>query len=291
MNKTTLSRKIFIVFNTLILSLLAIVSIYPIIYAFLISISDANQVMAYKGFVWKPLGISFAAYKRIFKNSELITGYMNTIFVVGVGTLLNMLMTSMGAYFLSRKEAVFRKGIMIYIIITMYFSGGMVPTFLLVKGLGLYDSIFALIIPGAVSAYNLIILKNGFESVPDAIVESATIDGAGSWRILFKIVIPMSMASFAVVMLYYGVAHWNSWFNAMIYLKSPEKFPLQLILRELLIVNSSASVLDDAGGTGERVSETIQYAIIIVATIPILCVYPFIQKFFEKGVMLGGVKG
>lgn len=291
MEKDTVSRKIFVVINAVLLALAAILSLYPIIYCFLISISESDKVMGNVGFVWKPLGFSLAAYKTVLTNPNIGTGYLNTIFIVVVGTAVNMLLTSMAAYFLTRKM-VLNKILMPMIVFTMYFNGGLVPSFLLVNNLGLYDKIFAVIIPTAISAYNLIVLKAGFATIPESLIESAELDGAGPWRTLFQIVIPLAKASLAVITLYYAVAHWNDWFNAQIYLQSPKKFPLQLVLRQILLENSANEVADDLNSTrGERIAETVQYAIIMVATIPILCVYPFIQKYFEKGIMLGAVKG
>nr|WP_262432283.1 carbohydrate ABC transporter permease [Qingrenia yutianensis] len=291
LEKDTVSRKIFVVINAVLLALVAILSLYPIIYCFLISISESDKVMGNVGFVWKPLGFSLAAYKTVLTNPNIGTGYLNTIFIVVVGTAVNMLLTSMAAYFLTRKM-VLNKILMPMIVFTMYFNGGLVPSFLLVNNLGLYDKIFAVIIPTAISAYNLIVLKAGFATIPESLIESAELDGAGPWRTLFQIVIPLAKASLAVITLYYAVAHWNDWFNAQIYLQTPKKFPLQLVLRQILLENSGNEVADDLNSTrGERIAETVQYAIIMVATIPILCVYPFIQKYFEKGIMLGAVKG
>jgi len=291
LEKDTVSRKIFVVINAVLLALAAILSLYPIIYCFLISISESDKVMGNVGFVWKPLGFSLAAYKTVLTNPNIGTGYLNTIFIVVVGTAVNMLLTSMAAYFLTRKM-VLNKILMPMIVFTMYFNGGLVPSFLLVNNLGLYDKIFAVIIPTAISAYNLIVLKAGFATIPESLIESAELDGAGPWRTLFQIVIPLAKASLAVITLYYAVAHWNDWFNAQIYLQTPKKFPLQLVLRQILLENSGNEVADDLNSTrGERIAETVQYAIIMVATIPILCVYPFIQKYFEKGIMLGAVKG
>lgn len=277
--------------NGIFLIAFAIASLYPLVYCLMISFSKSNLVMANDSFVWHPLGFSLAAYKEVFSDPSIITGYLNTFFVVIVGTTINLLFTLLAAYFLSKKDVPIARWIMLLIVFTMYFSGGMVPTFLIVKGVGLYNSLWALIIPGAVSAYNLIILRTAFVDLPASIEESAMIDGAGPWVILFKILLPLVKASVAVITLYYAVAHWNNWFGAMIYLKDPEKFPLQLVLRKMLIVNTG-DVLDDTGADGEeRIAETIQHAVIIVATVPILCIYPFIQKYFEKGVMLGAVKG
>ncbi len=289
--KTTLSRKIFTVFNIAFLVLFALIAIYPLFYCCMISFSKSDSVLAHNGFVWKPLGFSLAAYKEVLTDPAIGTGYLNTLFVVIVGTVLNIFLTYTAAYFLSKKDVPIAKPIMLLIVFTMYFSGGMIPTYLVVKGIGLYNSLWSLVIPGAISAYNLIVMRTAFVSVPDSLEESAAIDGAGPWTIAFKILLPLVKATLAVITLYYAVAHWNAWFNAMIYLKDSEKFPLQLVLRKLLILNTGDAIDDTGAGGAERVAETIQHAVIMVATVPILCSYPFIQKYFEKGVMLGAVKG
>ena len=182
---------------------------------------------------------------------------------------------------------------MILIIITMYFNGGLIPNYLNIKQLGLYDSLFSLILPGAISTFNLIIMRTAFFAVPDSLEESARLDGANHFVILFRIILPLTMPTVAVLILYYAVGHWNSWFNAMIYLKTRDKFPLQLILREILIQNDTTAMTAGSGDTGDKlaIAETIRYATIVVATVPILCVYPFLQKYFVKGVMVGAVKG
>ena len=172
----------------------------------------------------------------------------------------------------------------------MYFSGGLIPSFLLVQNLGLLDSRWALVLPGAISTFNMIILRTAMQGVPDSLTESAKLDGASHFRILFQIILPLVKPTLAVLVLFYGVSHWNSWFPAMIYLRSRELFPLQLILREILVMNDVAG-LDFAAGDVEMIAATIRYALIIVATVPILCLYPFLQRYFTKGVMIGAVKG
>lgn len=290
MKKTSTSRKIFVFFNTIVLAFIGVASLYPLIYCLLMSFSESNLVMAHTGLVFKPLGFSWAAYKEVFTDPRILTGYKNTLIIVVVATVLNMIMTSMAAFFLSRKNVVFSKTLMIIIVITMYFHGGMIPTFLLMKNIGLYDSLWALIIPGMISAYNMIILRSAFADVPQSLEESAMMDGAGPWTILWKIILPLSKASLAVICLYYAVTHWNAWFGAQIYLRSPEKYPLQLILRQTLLRTSGESGIDSVGDA-EDISATIQYAIIIIATLPVLCVYPFAQRYFTKGVTVGAVKG
>jgi putative aldouronate transport system permease protein len=174
----------------------------------------------------------------------------------------------------------------------MFFSGGLIPFYFTVKQLGLYNNLWALIFPTAVNTFNLMVMRTGFEAIPDAIEESARLDGAGHIRILFKIALPLAMPTVAVMILYYGVAHWNSWFNAMLFLDAAELWPLQLVLRQILLVNDTQSMITGVdAGSQMAVSETIKYAVIVIATLPILCVYPFLQKYFVKGVMVGAVKG
>lgn len=201
---------------------------------------------------------------------------------------------TVAAYALSRKNIFWSAYIMIFIIITMYFSGGLIPTYLLVsQTLHLGNTYAALILPTAINTYNLIIMRTSFSSIPTSIEESAKLDGAGHWTILFRIVFPLSMPIIAVMILYYAVGHWNSWFPASIYIRERSKFPLQLILREILINNDTASMTMGESGASDQlsISESVKYAVIVFATVPILCVYPFLQKYFVKGVMVGAVKG
>ena len=201
-------------------------------------------------------------------------------------------MTALAAYFFSRKDVMFKKPLMLLILFTMFFSGGMIPSYLNIRSLGLYNSLFALILPGAVSVYNSIICKTAIEAMPDSLMESAYIDGANDLTILFRIVAPLIKPTMAVLLLYYGVGHWNSWFNASIYLQDNSKLPIQNIMRAILIANSN--VLNSAAAENDQVNqfaEAIKYATIILTTVPVLCIYPFVQKYFVKGVMIGAVKG
>ena len=242
--------------------------------------------------LWSPLSPNILAYQLAFKNPMLLRGYANTIFIVVVGVLVNLILTVIGAYFLSRKEVKLQKPIMILIIITMFFSGGMIPFYFSVRDLGLENTHWALIFPAAINTFNLIIMKTAFLGVPESLTESANLDGAGHIRILLNIVLPVTKSSLAVIGLYYAVEHWSSWFNAMLFLKDREKYPLQLILREILIQNNMTEMADGGDVAGRAfISETIKYAIIVISTAPILCVYPFLQKYFTKGVMIGAVKG
>ncbi len=292
--KASIGEKVFNVFNIFIMILIIIVTLYPFLHVLFSSLSDGVQLMTHEGILLHPLGFSTAAYKLVFKNPMLLRGYINTLVLVIGGVTVNIVLTAIAAYFVSRKNVMWSKVLMILIIITMYFNGGLIPNYLNIKQLGLYDTLWALIIPGAISTFNLIIMRTAFLTVPDSLEESAKIDGANHFTILFKILIPLTMPTVAVLILYYAVGHWNGWFNAMIYLKSRTNYPLQLILREILINNDSTSMVAGVDGdTGDQlaIAETIRYATIIVATLPILFVYPFLQKYFVKGIMVGAVKG
>lgn len=292
MRKTSIGRKIFVVINTLILIGFCFVCLYPVWYVVMASFSDSNQLMVYRGVLLRPLGYNVEAYRAVAENKMVLYGYTNTIFIVVVGTAINIAMSTIGAYILSRKNTMLAKPLMIFILITMYFSGGLIPTYLNILNLGLYDSIWSLILPVAINTYNLIIMKNSFEAVPDSVVEAAKIDGARHSDIMFRVIVPMAKATIAVMVLYYGVAHWNSWFSAAMYIQERTKYPLQLVLREILIMNDTTNMMQ--GGNAydtANFSETIKYAVIVVATLPILCVYPFLQKYFAKGALVGAVKG
>jgi putative aldouronate transport system permease protein len=217
----------------------------------------------------------------------IFLGYRNTLFILVVGVTLALLMTSLGAYFLSRKDVFFKKPIMMAITFTMFFGGGMIPAYLNLRDLHLTNTLWGLIIPGMISTYNMIILRTSFAAIPESLTEAARIDGAGHVQILFQIVIPLSKAILAVMILYYGIGIWNAWFWASAIIRTRELYPLQVILREMLLQNSS---LEISGSDEEAISETIKYATIIVATVPVLFVYPFLQKHFARGVLIGGVK-
>jgi putative aldouronate transport system permease protein len=292
MIKRTLGERAFDITNIILMTGLSVVTIYPFLYVLFASLSDPAWVVQVRGLIWFPHGINLEAYKLVFANPSILTGYANTLFYVVVGTALNILMTSLGAYALSRQSVMWKNPIMFLIVFTMFFSGGLIPTYLLINNIGLLDSRWALIIPSAMSAYNLIIMRTSFQGIPVSLEESAKLDGANDFTILFRIVLPLSMPVVAVMILFYGVGHWNSWFPALIYLRTRDLYPLQLILREILITNSTDSMMTGVGGGDKMpIGETIKYATIIVATIPILLLYPFLQKYFVKGVMIGAIKG
>lgn len=290
--KKTKARLLFEIINTLFMLFLMVITIYPVIYILMASVSDPMTFSVHRGILLKPLGFTWMAYEKAFEHPQIMGSYANTLFVVFVGVTINILLTSIGAYFLSRKGVLFKKQITLIIIFTMFFSGGMIPTYFTVKDLGLINSLWALIIPNAINTFNLMVMRTGFEAVPISLEESARIDGAGHFSILFKIVFPLSLPTVAVMILYYGVFHWNSWFNAMLYIDSADRWPLQLVLRQILLVNDTESMtMGVDGGSQMAISETIKYATIVIATLPILCVYPFLQKYFVSGVMVGAVKG
>lgn len=291
MIKKTWQRSVFEILNTLILIAVVIVMVYPLLYIVFASFSDSARLMAHSGFLIKPLGFTTLAYEKAFEHPLIITSYINTLYIVVVGVIINVLLTALGAYFLSRRDVLFKQFVTVAIIFTMYFSGGLIPTYFNVRDLGLYNSTWALILPVAINTFNLIIMRTGFEAVPVSLEESATLDGAGHFTILFRIILPLVLPTVAVMVLYYGVQHWNSWFNASIYLNESSKYPLQLVLRGILISNDTQQMTTgvDAGST-LAISETIKHAIIVISTVPILCIYPFLQKYFIKGAMVGAVK-
>ena len=293
-NKIRKSRgeKIFVVCNYTFMVLMMFVMFYPMWYVFVASISDAKLLSAHTGLLFLPEGWSMAAYKLMLTNPMIFIGYKNTILVLVGGLIVNMVLTCMAAYVLSRKGLMLNKFCTLFIIFTMYFSGGLIPGYLTVQDLGLFDTLWALILPSAINTFNLIVLRTGFASVPESLTESAKLDGAGEIRTMCQIVLPLSKASFSVIALYYAVEHWNAWFNAMLFLSQRELFPLQLVLREILIQNDTSSMTIGVGaGDSGFLGETIKYAVIIVSVLPIICVYPFVQKYFVKGVMVGAVKG
>jgi len=289
--KESTSRKVFLAFDYILMVVVAVVCIYPFLYVVFASFSDAGRLLKYNGLLLAPQGFSLAAYKEVFKKKDILTGYANTLLITFVGTAINIVMTALGAYFLSRKDVVLKGPVMVFIMITMYISGGMIPSYLNIRSLGLYQSYWALILPGAVSTMNLIIMRTAFQSVPDSLEEAAILDGASHLTILFRIILPLTKATTAVLVLYYALGHWNDWFGPMIYLQGkPQKYPLQLILRNMLIDNQN---INSASGGDDQflIFEVIKYVVIVISTVPMLVFYPFVQKYFQKGVMIGGVKG
>ncbi|MBS4220213.1 carbohydrate ABC transporter permease [Bacillus sp. FJAT-49711] len=278
----------FNVFNTIILISIGIAILYPIIYIVAVSFSETSQVV--KGNVWLlPKGFTLDAYKEILSQNKIPKAYLNTLIYTGLGTTINLFMTAIAAYPLSRVTFFGRRFFMLAIVLTMFFNGGMIPTYVLIKSLGMIDTIWAIVIPNAIWTIELLILKSFFESMPESLRESAIIDGASEFRILFNIMIPLSKPALASIGLFYFMGHWNSYFLPMIYLNDSSKYPLQVILRDMLIFanNENESLIDKAA----LAPEALKNATIFISMIPVLIIYPFAQKYFAKGVMLGSEKG
>lgn len=293
--KRSRGEKVFDTVNVILLSLLVVVCAYPLLYVVFASFSDPYKLMQHKGLLFKPLGFSLNGYKLVLSNPDIISGLLNTLLYVVVGTFISILLTSISAYVLSRKGLLFGKPLMLMVTITMFFSGGLIPFFLQVQKLGLENTRWAIVLPSAISVYNLIVLKSAYQSIPDSLIESAKIDGANDLTILFKIMMPVSKATLAVITLFYAVGYWNEWFNAMLFLRDRSKYPLQLILREILINNDTGEMMKHAASSARFVQADaykglIKYSTIVISTLPIICVYPFLQKYFVKGVMTGSLK-
>ena len=287
--RKTPSERILQIFIYVVVTLIGLVCLYPMLHVLAASFSNPIELIKHRGALIWPQGFSLRGYQTVFNNPNILTGYGNTLFYVAARLVVSMTLTPLGAYAMSVKGYPFRRTIMFLCVFTMYFGGGMVPNFLVLDAYGLYNSRWALILPTAIGTYNMIVMRTSFNAVPAALRESAYIDGASDFTILYRIYIPICKATMAVIILFYTVNQWNSWFNAMIYLRDSSKYPLQLILRDILINNGSGGVVDDADSL--YLQELIRYCTIIVATVPILCIYPFVQKYFMKGVMLGSIKG
>lgn len=289
--KRTLGDRAFNVFLVSLMVFLAAVTIYPFLYVLFASLSNPTKFLTHKGLLVAPLSANLDSYRAVLNNPNVWIGYRNTLFIVTVGTSINLFFTMLASFFLSRKDAILKKPVMIMIVITMFIDGGLIPNYLLIQNLGLYDTHWALILPGAISTMNMIILRTAFNAVPDGLEESARIDGANDFVLLLRIILPLTLPTIAVLGLYYSVSHWNSWFAANIYISSANKFPLQLILRNIVVNNDVEELtMGSAFGESYAMSFTIKYATVMVATLPILAVYPFIQKYFVKGVMIGSLK-
>jgi putative aldouronate transport system permease protein len=284
---------LFDVFNAAFLLFLTFVTFYPMYYVLVASVTDTVSLNANPGFLWRPYNFNLGAYKLAFVHPLIISGYKNTLFVLGVSLFVNILLTLFAAYFLSTKKLFFKKPVLFMMMFTMFFSGGMIPAYLNIRDLGLYNSLWALILPGAISLHNTFIYRSAIDGIPESLSESARIDGANDFTILFRIIFPLIKSTTIVLLLYYGMGHWNSWFPASLYLRDNDKLPIQNILRSILIANSNI-LGNTAGAAPDEVNdfaETIKYAAIVITTVPVLCVYPFLQKYFVKGTLIGAVKG
>ena len=286
------------VFRAIVIAVLAIIIVviaYPLYFVIIASFSDPKEL--YKNsLLLFPKGFTLSSYELAFQNKDIWTGYGNSILYTFLGTTINILMTVIGAYPLSRQDFVGRGILTFFYTFTMFFGGGLIPFYLVCKSLGLLNNIWGMIIPGAVSVYNMIIMRTFFQSrIPVEVQESAMIDGSSNIGLLFRVVLPLSTPIIGVMALFYGVGHWNAYFNAMIFLSDRSKYPLQLILREILVQNQVTSMLTTAtdAGYADRIMSQIglQYVVVIIAMLPIFIIYPFLQKFFKEGIMVGALKG
>ena len=278
----------------IILMLVAIV-LYPLIFVISSSVSEPTMVATGKVF-FLPKGFTLDGYKRVFEDSNIMTGYANSLFYTAVGTCINLVVTVPAGYVLTKSEVPGARIVTMMFLFTMYFSGGLIPSFLLVKSLHLYNTRMVLLILGAFSMYNCIICRSFFSGLPKELEEAAYIDGCSYLRIFLKIVLPLSKALLGVMVLYFAVGHWNSYFNAMMYTYDESIQPLQLFLRRLLILEERAAEVmasgaDELAAEQQKIAALIKYAVIVVSSVPLMIVYPFLQKYFEKGVMIGSVKG
>lgn len=274
-----------------ILLVIGVIMTYPVLYEVFVSLSDSVQFVRQRGIMTRPAGFSTLAYEIVLNAKPIWTGFRNTIFIEVVGLAFNLTLTAFGAYFLTRKNVLWKKPVNIMIIITMYFSGGLIPTYLTVSNYGLNNTVWALILPAAMSTYNMILLRSYFSTIPDSLAESVMMDGGGHFTILFKIFIPLSKPGMMVMLLYYAVSHWNSWFSAYIYLRDINKAPLQLILKTMFEEGSTELLkLINSYDNYDSLQETVRAAMIVVSTLPIVCLYPFLQKYFEGGIMIGSLK-
>ncbi|WP_062353988.1 carbohydrate ABC transporter permease [Bacillus kwashiorkori] len=297
MAKKTVSDKSFDIANKILVTIVTIIIVYPLIFVISASISDPDAVNTGQMWLW-PVDVSLDGFRRVFQNDAIWIGYKNTIIYTLVGTLLHLVVLLPCAYALSRKELLARKFFLWIILFTMMFSGGLIPTYLVVKSLNMLDTMWAIVIPGVVGAWSILVARSFFEqNIPDQLVEAAEIDGASDFYIFWKIVLPLSMPIIAVMALFQAVGLWNQYFNALIYLSDQNKYPLQLILRQILVLNETG--IEGFGGGAAtaqsfvdqiKTASLIKYAVIIVSALPLLIVYPFLQRFFVKGVLIGSVK-
>ena len=290
--KRNSDEALFDIIVNVLAALILVVVLYPLLFIVSASISDPALVLNGE-VVLLPKQLTLEAYRNVLQNNQIWNGYGNTILYTAVGTAINLAMTTLAAYPLSRPDLPGRGVIMFFVTLTMFFSGGLIPSYLLVKNLGMVDTMWALIIPGAIATYNLIVMRTYFQSsIPWEIQEAAHIDGCSNWKLLTHVILPLSKPILAVMVLFYAVGHWNSYFNALIYIRTKDLYPLQLVLREILMV-SQADAVDSNVGLESKVllAESIKYVVIIISSLPVLVMYPFVQRHFVKGVMIGSLKG
>ena len=279
----------------IIIAMLALmfITVYPLLYTLFASFSDAKSLLKVEGPLWGPLQpYTLRGYELTFQNAKLGVSVLNTLFYVLVGTFMGLIITGMAAFVLSRKNFMLKNIIMKLIMFTMFVSGGIIPLFFVVRNIGIYDTRWAFLLPWAMSAYNMIIMRTFFLGIPESLEESATLDGATDLQIFFRIYVPLSTAVIAIIAMYYGVAWWNSWYQSLVFQPTSTLWPLQMILREVLITNTKSATTDVTSMAEESYTrELVKYCTVVVSTVPILVIYPFLQRYFVKGVMIGAVKG
>ncbi|WP_100405516.1 carbohydrate ABC transporter permease [Bacillus solitudinis] len=292
--KDGVSDKIFAAMNTIFLCIVALIVLYPLIYIVSASFSSPSAVLSGKVWLW-PVEPTLKGYKAVFEYKRVWTGFANSLFYTTVGTMLNVTITVMAAYALSRKDLVGRNLVMMLCVFTMLFHAGIIPIYLVVQELGLLNTRWAMILPTALAVWNLIIARTFFQvTIPDELLEAAQIDGCSDFKFFFKVVVPLSAPIIAVLTLFYAVGHWNQYFQALLYIRDPNLFPLQIILRDILIRNEvDASMIADVRAAAEQdgLRQLLKYSLIVIASIPVLVIFPFVQKHFVKGVMIGSLKG
>ena len=289
------SEKTFDIVNGAFLLILVILVAYPLYYVLIASISDPYEVYAGHTFLL-PAKVTFEGYRRVFKESSIAGGYVNSIYYTVLGTLISVALTMMTGYCMSKKTLPFRRLIMLFFVFTMYFNGGLIPTYIVVSKAHLLNTVWALILPGGISVYNVIVVRTFFEnSIPGELYEAASIDGSGNIRTFLKVALPLSKPIMAVMVIFTMVAYWNDWFTALIYMNESSRFPLQLALRQILIQSQAMATMmgnmDGGYAEANKITELIKFASIVVGSVPMLIAYPFVQKYFEKGFMAGAVKG
>jgi putative aldouronate transport system permease protein len=292
--KASKGDRTFYFFNNLILIFIFIVVLYPVVYVVSASFSSYTAILGGEVFLW-PVRPTLDGYIAVFKSPDILLGYQNTAFYTIVGTFFNVILTIMAAYPLSRKDFVGRNLIMFLFTFTMFFSGGMIPSYLLIKSLGLLNTPWAMIVPSAIGVWNVIMTRTFFMStIPDELLEASQLDGCSNFKFVTSVVIPLSKPIIAVISLYYSVAHWNAFFDALIYLSDKQLYPLQIFLRNILISSQTdiSMIIDlEQQEKMQQIEAVLKYSLIIVSSLPVIIAYPFVQKYFVKGVMIGALKG
>ena len=284
--RVSASRRVFLAANTIILLAISFIMLYPVLYVIAASFSEETAILR-GDVVFIPVDAHVKAYQKVFQYPLLWQSYGNTLLYTGLGTVINLVLTVFGAWALSQKKMVGRRFFTLMCTFTMFFNGGMIPTFLVIRELRLLNTIWAILLPGAVSTYNMILMRTFFMQIPQSLVEAAELDGCRDFGVLIRIVLPLSLASLMTIGMFYAVAHWNSYFTAVLYLSKPELYPLQIILRQVVLLNE---IVENSSSTENVMAEGIKYATIVVAMLPMLCIYPFVQRYFVKGVLIGSVK-